>query len=524
MAAPLPMLTARTLVLAKVETTYNVDSSPVATTDAFLVSEADVSIEANVLERNNFRPHLSPTGVVVGRKIVTVTMTHELKGSGAAATRPKIGTLLRGCAMGETQITTGASLQIGTAVALTTPVGPVITWAKTTAPTGYYGSYRITVTTGGAMAAAKGRVTHYNGYNPDPNVLRSENIDVFTSPGATTTIAVTGTTADPTLTIAGTPVAGEVVSVNFMGVPATITIGATPTVTTVALALATALNTSETAQRAGTGQATARFVASNTSGVISFAFSATADEVTLNAAVVLGGSVAEVTPTWTGTAIVGDSYVVDLYQVGWLYKPVSESFESLTIYVYFDGALHKVTGCQGTYTINGEAGAYGTAAFTFTGQYLEPVDSPIPTGTIYEASIPSQVELAQMALEGSPDFCAQSFSVDMAVTITPRDCINGTDGFDGVRVTGRAPTGTINPEAQLRRSHPFWQIMASGRFLPWHVRVGTDTGNIVHLLSNSVQYGSLSYGDRNGIRTVEANLRFAALSGSGNDELAILFQ
>lgn len=524
MAAPIPMLTARTLILAKPEPTYNVDSLPTAAADAFLVSEADVSVEANVLERNNFRPHLSPTGVVVGRKLVTVTMTHELKGSGAAGTRPKLGTLLRGCAFEERQVTAGAATQIGDVSALGTPAGPIVTFAKTTAPTAFYGSYRLTVTTGGAAAAAKFRVTHYNGYNPDPAVLRNENIDVFTSPGAGVTITKGGTPAAPTLTIGGTPAQGEVVTVNMMGVSATITLGAAPTTATVATALAAAINAAEAAQRAGTGQATARLVAAATTNVISFTFSGAAGEVAANTAITLGGSGAVVTPTVTGTVVAGDSYIVDLYQVGWLYKPRSENFESLTIYVYFDGALHKVTGCQGTVTMTGEAGAYGTAAFTFTGQYVEPVDAPLPTGTIYEASIPAPVELAQMALDGSPDFCAQSFTVDMAVTVTPRDCINGSDGFDGVRVTGRAPTGTINPEAQLRKNHPFWSVMASGRFLPWHVRVGTKEGNIVHLLSNSVQYGQIGYGDRNGIRTIEANLRFAALSGSGNDELAILFQ
>jgi hypothetical protein len=527
MAAPIPMLTARTLVLAKPEVTYNVDSVPTAAADAFLVSEADVSIETNVLERNNYRPHLSPTGVVVGRKLVTVTMTHELKGSGTAATKPKLGTLLRGCGFSETQVTAGAASQMGTAAALTTPAGPVVTWAKTAAPTAFYGSYRATITTGGVQASAKVRVTHYNGYDPDPNVLRTEEIDVFASPGAGVTITKGGTPAAPTVTVGGTPAQNEVVTVNFMGVAATVTIGAAPTAITVATALVTALNAAEVAQRAGTGQNTARFTMANAAGAsatITPTFSATAGELAMSAAVALGGSGATSTPSFTGTAIVGDSYVIDLYQVGWIYRPVSENFESLTMYVYFDGALHKVTGCQGTFTISGEAGAYANAAFTFTGQYIAPVDAPLPTNTIYEASKPTQVELAQMALDGSPDFCAQSFSVDMAVTIVPRDCINGSDGFDGVRVTGRAPTGTINPEAQLRKSHPFWQVMASGRALAWHVRVGTVAGNIVHLLSNSVQYGQLSYGDRNGIRTIEANLRFSALSGSGNDELAILFQ
>jgi hypothetical protein len=38
------------------------------------------------------------------------------------------------------------------------------------------------------------------------------------------------------------------------------------------------------------------------------------------------------------------------------YAPVSSSFSSVTIYYNVDGVRHKLTGCRGTFTLNGTVG------------------------------------------------------------------------------------------------------------------------------------------------------------------------
>lgn len=93
----------REVILAKIETTYNTDSVPVAGTDAILVEAPSWSHEgARLVERNNVKATLAKDKSVYAGTLKQVTFTVELKGSGAAGTPPEIGPLLRACGMQQT--------------------------------------------------------------------------------------------------------------------------------------------------------------------------------------------------------------------------------------------------------------------------------------------------------------------------------------------------------------------------------------------------------------------------------------
>lgn len=98
------MLTRRTLILAKVESSFGVDPTPAAANDAFLVADVNYTLDVQQNERNIYTSSLSKEPTVPGRKIANLTFSHELKGSGVAGTAPKIGVLLRGCGFAETDL------------------------------------------------------------------------------------------------------------------------------------------------------------------------------------------------------------------------------------------------------------------------------------------------------------------------------------------------------------------------------------------------------------------------------------
>lgn len=245
--------------------------------------------------------------------------------------------------------------------------------------------------------------------------------------------------------------------------------------------------------------------------------------------------------TQTGTADVGDTFLVNLAPPGYYYEPISDpaTMKSLTMYVYYDGLLHIMTGARGTFTVEGEAGDFARFNFTFTGDYADPTDTPMPTSPVYESTIPPQVELAAMLAaggldgdSGTPsdtafwDLCAQSFSIDIGNNVVPRDCINEQESLAGAIITQRAPTAGFNPEVELEATHPFWANLSSAARVSWSLRVGSEQGNTVTFWSPYAQYSTLPYGNRNEIRTYEIAMRLntdADLGGSGNDELRILF-
>jgi len=509
-----PHLTARTLVLAKIQPTAN-DPLPTPEADAFLVSNADVSVQATILERNNWRSSLSPTASAVGRKLVNVTFTHEIKGSGKVGTVSRLGRLLRACAMAETTIADSAAAIIQAPRPDASNTGPAITITKDTKPTSRFGRYALAVVTGGASTAAKVQVIGSAHPEGDKTVPYSLEYGAYTNSAAGTITLNKSSLAGPTFTVDGDWVEGETVDVTVGGIRFHYVVGATPDEDSVASGLAALIKTD--ARFASTAAADA---------VVTIGFDAAAAPIELTSGttvVTLGASAAQIKVAWSGNLVAGDVYYISLKRPGTHYTPVSDNYEMLAIYVYYDGVLHKITNCMGTWSASGEAGQLGNFSFTFTGQYLDPVDVPLPRGAVYESSKPQQVELAQLDVGESIGMCAQSFSIDLANTVSVRDCVSGTDGYNGVSITARAPVGGINPEAKLEREHPFWRYFKEATQLDFHIRVGTVPGNIVVFQSESAQYTNMPYGDRNGNRIYDIPLKFSAVSGDGDDEISVIF-
>ena len=498
------ILTERTVLLGKLESTFNTDPLPTAALDAFLAADVQVTMDANVLERNNYTPSLSNDAIKIGRKLVGLSFTHEIKASGDISVSPKLGRLLRACGMSQTEVVAGAATQIGSPVANPANTSTAtMTATNDTAPSSNYYPYELAFVSGtSAFIVTKGN---------DDTVLRSL-VHAIKTNSATGTVSVAVTAGLPTYTFGGAWSEDDVIFVTVGGIlfQLQVVAGSTSSVD-----VASDLNSLLALD--------SRISTTRTSADVAVTFTGAAAAVTPDATqITLGASGAQVTPDVTGTVNAGDVFSIDVLQAGWHYEPVSESFESMTFYVFYDGLMHKITGCRGTFSVSAESGGYATASFTFTGQYFDPITKALPTSTlVLESSEPQQVELAQFAL-GSYSACAQSFSFDLANTVTPRTCINAKDGFEGVRITSRAPTGGVNPEAVLPTEFATWRNASEGNSLYFEARVGTTAGNIVKFEAPAAQISAAPYGDRDGDRTYDLSLRLAGATPAGNDELRII--
>lgn len=410
----------RAVLLAKVESTFGEDAAPSPSTDAHLVGDPQVSYDITQLERNITRATLSKLPSVTGRKIASAQFTYEVRNNGVmdGSVPPAIGTLLRGCAMAQTSISTPAGT-IGDADPQGTPTGE-FTFTKTTA---YDGAITrvvtIECTTAGASGTAEFKVS---------------------AP------AVSGLAAYEALNQVMTD--------------------ATP--------------------------------------------------------FPLMGS-AVITPTVGTSFVLGDTFTITLRpaRVEYTFTSDTDSMESLTLYIYFDGLLHKLTGARGTFTVEGTGGNYANFNFDFTGNYVDVIDSPMPINPNYETQKPTMVELANLNLGGVGTFCASSFSLDAANEVVIRDCINNAEGYAGAMIVARTPTATIDPEAELVATHDFFGIMKSGAEMEFHVAVGTQKGNVVEFYAPNVQYRSIGYGERNSIRIMDVQLGLT--TNEADDELVISF-
>lgn len=93
----------RTTLLAKIEGTYGTDPTPAGASDAVLFTNVKVTpAQMDLQTREIVRPFLGKGESLVAAKWLSVEVTCELAGAGAAGTAAPWGVLMRACGMGQT--------------------------------------------------------------------------------------------------------------------------------------------------------------------------------------------------------------------------------------------------------------------------------------------------------------------------------------------------------------------------------------------------------------------------------------
>jgi len=204
------------------------------------------------------------------------------------------------------------------------------------------------------------------------------------------------------------------------------------------------------------------------------------------------------------------------------YAPVSSSFSSVTIYYNIDGLRHKVTGCRGTFSINATVGEIPSIDFTFTGVYVAPDDSALPSATYANQATPLIFKNGNTSSFQLLSFAGalQAFSFDIGNSLVYRELVGGTKE---VLLTDRAGTGSTTIEAVNIASKDYFAAALSDTSLGnLDFTHGTAAGNIVDFASTRVDIGDVSYSDQDGIAMF--NIPYTCVpSTSGNDEFSLSY-
>jgi hypothetical protein len=100
------LLSRKRVILAKTESTYGTDSSPVGTgvtPNAILIRNLDVTpLDAEIVSRDLVRPYFGNYDQIIAAQKVQVSFEVELQSSGTAGSAPAYAPLLLACGMSET--------------------------------------------------------------------------------------------------------------------------------------------------------------------------------------------------------------------------------------------------------------------------------------------------------------------------------------------------------------------------------------------------------------------------------------
>lgn len=200
------------------------------------------------------------------------------------------------------------------------------------------------------------------------------------------------------------------------------------------------------------------------------------------------------------------------------YAPVSESFESGTIYFYHDGSLHKLTGAYGTVSFDVDAQGIPMMSYNFTGLYNAVSAAALPATTLtgFVAPIPVSVTNTPTFTVHGYSAIAQSYSFDIGNNVIHKNLI----GDEFVKITDRNPTGSFSIEEPARGTQDFEAVVVAETKAAVQVIHGTTAGNIVQFDAPLVQLTDVQPNDNDGVLFITMPAIYTH-SDTGDDEFVL---
>jgi len=204
------------------------------------------------------------------------------------------------------------------------------------------------------------------------------------------------------------------------------------------------------------------------------------------------------------------------------YAPVSSSFDSATIYCFYDGTQHKITGARGTVSFNMTAGQFAVASFNFIGIYNAP-DNTALSGSFTVANQAAALEVndtnvTTATFHGVTSSRIESFDLALNNELLYKETASNKE----VLITNRAPGGTAVLEAPAIGTTDFFAKAVAVATGSTSLVLGATGGNIVTVNAAQTDITGCSYADTNGV--IALSMPYLALpTTAGNNEMSLVF-
>jgi len=193
---------------------------------------------------------------------------------------------------------------------------------------------------------------------------------------------------------------------------------------------------------------------------------------------------------------------------------------SATVGLYYDGMLYRIHGARGNFRLILPSGEPGKIAFNFRGVYNEPTDTALLAPTYY-TTVPPAIVSGSMTLD-SQALRYKSLEFDMGNQLADRPDPSLAAGAYSVCITGREPSGTINPEMLAAGTYNFFNKMTTNSEGAFTITVGSVSGNKYVITAPKVQFTAVEPGDRDGVQVASLSFQLNRSANAGEDELSIV--
>lgn len=225
---------------------------------------------------------------------------------------------------------------------------------------------------------------------------------------------------------------------------------------------------------------------------------------------------ATVNKAWDTTPDNTSEYSIDAQAA---YRPISESFESVTLYVNVDGVLHELNGARGSVSWALNVLGIPVYKFRFLGLFVAVADAALPTCDYSGFQKPVTVNndnTSGFTIHGYSSSGLQSLEGDLANSVVFQSLV----GAERVLITDRKPVGKAVFEATTVAAKDWWTLVQNATTDELTLKHGTSGGNIVEFDYFAAQLTNPGYEDADGVAMLSVNL--VLVPAAGNDELAIV--
>jgi hypothetical protein len=209
------------------------------------------------------------------------------------------------------------------------------------------------------------------------------------------------------------------------------------------------------------------------------------------------------------------------------YTPVSTNLKAATHYYYDDGALHKLLGSMGDFTISAKVGDRPTIAFDFIG--LDGgMSAASDTGTFTAWKKPVAMTKANVVdITLGASYAAGVLTGGTVYSSTGLELKAGNQsaftpllGSESVDITDRESTGSVELDLTAAQEVALMTSVKANATQSLAITIGTTAGNKIILFAPAAQLLSPKKVEKNGKRLIGYDVRFMPVNG--NDEWRIV--
>ncbi|MCK5235698.1 MAG: hypothetical protein KAR06_01835 [Deltaproteobacteria bacterium] len=198
--------------------------------------------------------------------------------------------------------------------------------------------------------------------------------------------------------------------------------------------------------------------------------------------------------------------------------------ESVTIYFYVDGVLHKALGCVGSFKVSAKVNEVPTIDFEFIGLYAgtHVSDVAFPTPTFGDAATPPIFHTAAFTFQ-TYSAIIEAINIDVGNSFGKRPDANDATGVTRHFISGREVKGDCDPEVPAISAFNPWDKFENSTEGALSVSIGTVTQNRCTITMPKITLDVPKHGERESLLTYALSFTSHPSLTAGNNEVSIKF-